>query len=399
MPSAGRPWWQQATALVSLGAGGAITGFSFVPRPPADLTSPSSMPVGLMALEKSAQPAQADNDALRSAIINVANYYLRMAQTKTAAEMEAIIWQQDSLDGVDHGESCAAFASLTLELGAHVVGKESWVAGGSSYPWPLHKWADVRVNPNPGSPGVTSIVQDAQGHHRWHAVGDSYQPQPGDWVVFDGHVEVVTKYSGGVLDSIGGDSVPNFSVNAHQYSGPLSGQGVLGFVDNGDLATTTADAAPANAGAVPGAGQVGQEPMAIPGTVAANPPSQQKAPTAADAVIPGTAGAPAPATATAHEPGKPTRAGQPGQPGRRLGAGAYGGHGGHPRAAHHGPPAFWPSRRARGLAVPPAQPVANGGARAGHERSAGFHRRGRAGRGRCPAQVRRARVGDDRAGH
>ena len=78
MPSAGRPWWQQATALVSLGAGGAITGFSFVPRPAADLTSPSSMPVGLMALEKSAQPAQADNEALRSAIINVANHYLSL---------------------------------------------------------------------------------------------------------------------------------------------------------------------------------------------------------------------------------------------------------------------------------------------------------------------------------
>ena len=31
MPSASKPWWQQATALVSLGAGGAITGFSFVP--------------------------------------------------------------------------------------------------------------------------------------------------------------------------------------------------------------------------------------------------------------------------------------------------------------------------------------------------------------------------------
>src|SRR5215472_10851429 len=298
MPSAGRPWWQQATALVSLGAGVAITGFSFVPRPAADLTSPSSMPVGLMALEKSAQPAQASNDALRAAIINVANYYLRMAQTKSPAEMEAIIWQRDSLDGVDHGESCAAFASLTLELGAHVVGQESWVTGGSSYPWPLHKWADARVNPNPGSPGVTSIVQDAQDHRRWHPVGDGYQAQPGDWVVFDGHVEVVTKYSGGVLDTIGGDSVPNFSVNAHHYGGPLSGQGVLGFVDNGDLATTTADAAQANAGAAPATGQVRQEPMAIPGTVAANPPSQQKAPTAAEAVIPGTADAPAPATAT-----------------------------------------------------------------------------------------------------
>ena len=254
MPSAGRPWWQQATALVSLGAGGAITGFSFVPRPAADLTSPSSMPVGLMALEKSAQPAQADNEALRSAIINVANHYLRMAQTKTPAEMQAIIWQQDSLDGIDHGESCAAFASLTLELGAHMVGKESWVSGGSSYPWPLHKWADVRVNPNPGSPGVTSIVQDAQDHQRWHAVGDGYQPQPGDWVVFDGHVEVVTKYSGAVLDTIGGDSVPNFSVNAHQYGDPLSGQGVLGFVDNGELPTTAVDTAPAGTPAAAGAG-------------------------------------------------------------------------------------------------------------------------------------------------
>jgi Mannosyl-glycoprotein endo-beta-N-acetylglucosaminidase len=317
MPSAGRPWWQQATALVSLGAGGAITGFSFVPRPAADLTSPSSMPIGLMALEKSAQPAQAENDALRAAIINVANYYLRMAQTKSPAEMEAIIWQRDSLDGVDHGESCAAFASLTLELGANVVGQQSWVTGGSTYPWPLHKWADARVNPNPGSPGVTSIVQDAQAHQRWHPVGDGYQPQPGDWVVFDGHVEVVTKYAGGVLDTIGGDSVPNFSVNAHQYSGPLSGQGVLGLVDNGDLPTTTADAAPASAAPAAGLGQPGLEPMAIPGTVAANAPSQQKTSTAADAVIPGTADAPAPAAATAHTPGKPGRSRPPGQAARR----------------------------------------------------------------------------------
>ena len=47
MPSASKPWWQQATALVSLGAGGAVTGFSFVPQPAADLTSPTSMPVHL----------------------------------------------------------------------------------------------------------------------------------------------------------------------------------------------------------------------------------------------------------------------------------------------------------------------------------------------------------------
>src|SRR5262247_1958645 len=92
MPSASKPWWQQATALVSLGAGGAVTGFSFLPKPAADLTSPTSLPVHLMALEQSAQPAAADDGALRSAIVNVANYYRRMAETKTAAEMEAIIW-------------------------------------------------------------------------------------------------------------------------------------------------------------------------------------------------------------------------------------------------------------------------------------------------------------------
>jgi len=241
--SAGRPWWQQATALVSLGAGGAITGFSFAPGAAADVASPTSMPVHLMALERAAQPAPADDVMLRTAIVNVANYYLKMAQTKTPAEMEAIIWQHDSLDGVDHGESCAAFASMTLELAAQAVGQQSWVSGGTTYPWPLHNWADVRVDPNPSSLGITSILQDAEAHGRWHPLGHGYQPQPGDWVLFDGHVEVVTKYSRGVLSTVGGDSLPNFSVNAHTYSGPLSAAGVAGFVDNGLLPATTGNPA------------------------------------------------------------------------------------------------------------------------------------------------------------
>ena len=149
--------------------------------------------------------------------------------------MEALIWGNDSADGVDHGESCAAFASLTLELGARAAGQQSWVSGGTSYPWPLHQWADVRVDPNPDSLNVISVLQDAQSHNRWHPLGDGYQPKPGDWVLFDGHVEVVTAYSHGVLRTIGGDSLPNFSVNAHQYSGSLSSNGVAGFVNNGEL--------------------------------------------------------------------------------------------------------------------------------------------------------------------
>ena len=244
MLSASKPRWQQVTAVVSLGASGTVTGFSFVPSSPAGLMSPTSMPVRLMALERSVQPAPTGDGALRSAIVNVANYYLQMAQGKTPAEMEAIIWQHDSIDGADHGESCAAFASLTLELAAQVVGQQSWVTGGTSYPWPIHTWADVRVDPNPGSPNIVSILQDAEAHGRWHPLGDGYQPQPGDWVLFDGHVEVVTKYADGILDTIGGDSLPNFSVNAHTYPGPLAEQGVVGFVNNGDL--------PAASGAAPG---------------------------------------------------------------------------------------------------------------------------------------------------
>jgi flagellum-specific peptidoglycan hydrolase FlgJ len=242
MLSASKPSWQQVTALVSLSASGTVTGFSFVPHSPADLMSPTSMPVRLMALERSVKPAASGDAALRSAIVNVANYYLRMADGKTPAEMEAIIWQHDSVNGVDHGESCAAFASLTLELAAHVVGQQSWVTGGTSYPWPLQKWADVRVDPNPSSPNIISVLQDAEAHGRWHPLGDGYQPQPGDWVLFDNHVEVVTKYADGTLYTIGGDSLPNFSVNAHEYPAPLSGDGAVGFVNNGDVPAAAATA-------------------------------------------------------------------------------------------------------------------------------------------------------------
>ena len=268
MQSVRKPWWQQATALVTVSTGGVITGFTFVPGAAGTMTSPTSMPLHLMALEKAAKPADpgAAGDArLRSAIVNVANYYLRLAQSRTPAQMEALIWAKDSLDGTDHGESCAAFASLTLELAAQAVGQQSWVNGGGTYPWPLHDWADVRVEPNPDSLGITSILQDAQTHDRWHPLGDGYTPQPGDWVLYDGHVEVVTSYSGGVLDSIGADSLPNLTVNAHSVTGPLGAQGVLGFVDNGHLGGGTAPAGqPAQGG--------GQGSSSVPGVVS---PSSQ----------------------------------------------------------------------------------------------------------------------------
>ena len=238
MPPLRKPTWQQATALVSLSTCGAMTGFAFAHGTVDEMTSPTRMPVKLVAVNKPAKPAkpeQAGDSALRSAIVKVAKNYLRMAQSKSPAEMEAMIWGVDSVDGADHGQSCAAFASLTLALGAQATGQESWVTGGTSYPWPLHPWADVRVDLNPDSPQVTSIVQDAQAHHRWHPLGDGYRPHPGDWVLFDGHVEVVTSYSPGALRTIGGDSAPNLSVNAHTFTGSLAAQGVNGFVNNGQL--------------------------------------------------------------------------------------------------------------------------------------------------------------------
>ena len=50
--------------------------------------------------------------------------------------------------------------------------------------------------------------------------------------------QVVTQYARGTLHTIGADSVPDFSVNAHEYPRPLGGQGVLGFVNNGHLGAT-----------------------------------------------------------------------------------------------------------------------------------------------------------------
>ncbi|HEX4093636.1 MAG TPA: glucosaminidase domain-containing protein [Trebonia sp.] len=256
MHSVRKPWWQQATALVTVTTGGMITGFNFVPGAAATMTSPTSVPLHLLALEQAARPGAAMNaravggdsadsatgDALlRSAIVNVAKYYLQIAATRSPAQMEALIWDNTSLNGADHGPSCAAFASLTLELAAQAVGQQSWVSGGTSYPFPLPAWADVRVDTNPASPAVTSVMADAQAHDRWHPVDDSYRPQPGDWVLFGGHVEVVTRYSGGVLDTIGADSNPGLTVNAHSYGGSLADDGVVGFVDNGHRATTSVD--------------------------------------------------------------------------------------------------------------------------------------------------------------
>ena len=184
----------------------------------------------------------------------------------------------------------------------------------------------MRVDPNPASPGITSVLQDAQAHQRWHPLGDGYDPLPGDWVLFDGHVEVVTKYSGGVLYTVGGDSLPNFSVNAHEYPGPLAAQGVAGFVSNEDLpaaggsaagtpvaaaAGASTPAAPNGSGA-PAARHADEQPAgalaAIPGAVAMMSETSAAAAPAGAATIPGVPAAAA--VASWHSPAPSGAAGQ-----------------------------------------------------------------------------------------
>src|SRR6185437_8149576 len=240
----------------------------------AEMTSPAGVPAHLLALDEPAASASPGDGALRSAIVSVARHYLQLARTRTPAEMESLIWQVSSVDGADHGQSCAAFASLTLALGAQAAGQQSWVTGGGSYPWPLHEWADVRVQPNPASPDVVSMLADAQAHHRWHPLGDGYRPRPGDWVLFDGHVEVVTRYRGAALYSVGADSEPDLTVNAHKFPAPFGGQGVLGFVNNGGLASAAGDgsqAAAERAAATSTAASTTASMAAIPGVLADTP--------------------------------------------------------------------------------------------------------------------------------
>ena len=181
---------------------------------------------------------------MRPAIVNIARHYLQQAQGKTPAEIGgAHLGLRQHRRSRSRSISCAAFASLTLELAAQAVGQQSWVTGGGSYPWPLHSWADVRVDPNPSSMAVTSIQQGAQaltGGTRWVT---GTLPQPGDWVLFDHHVEVVTSYSDGVLHTIGANATPDYTVDAHAFSGSLAADGVAGFVDNGHLPRATGSGA------------------------------------------------------------------------------------------------------------------------------------------------------------
>jgi len=59
---------------------------------------------------------------LRLAIVHVARHCLRLAETRSPAEMEALIWQYASTDRAGHGPSCAASSTArALALVAWMV--------------------------------------------------------------------------------------------------------------------------------------------------------------------------------------------------------------------------------------------------------------------------------------
>jgi len=77
LPSAARPQWQQTTALITLGAGGVMTGLSLVPQAKADLTSPASLPIRLLAMQRADATAPGADGMLRAGIVHVARHFLR----------------------------------------------------------------------------------------------------------------------------------------------------------------------------------------------------------------------------------------------------------------------------------------------------------------------------------
>ena len=231
MHSVRKPWWQQATALVTVSTGGVITGFNFVPGAAATMTSPSQRAAaparagaGGQARPGGTGDAQAPaGDRQRGRLLPSARANqdpgpdggadLGQGQRGWRRPRPVVrrVRQPDPRTGRPGGRA----AKLGQRRRRRTRGR--CTSGPTSGSTPTRtRWASRRWWP------------DAQAHGRWHPLGDGYQPQPGDWVVFDGHVEVVTSYADGVLDTIGADSLPNLTVNAHSFRRPARAAGRRG---------------------------------------------------------------------------------------------------------------------------------------------------------------------------
>ena len=417
------------------------------PEPAADLTSPASMPIRLMALEQSARPRRRTTPRCARPSSTSPTTTSGWPRARPRPRWRRSSGSTTASTASTTAQSCAAFASLTLELGAQVVGQQSWVTGGTLLPVAAAQVGRRPRRPQSGLARHHLGPPGRAGAQRWHPLGDGYQPQPGDWVLFDGHVEVVTKYAGGVLshdrrrlaaELLGqrppvqrsarrpGRSglreqrrparTPRHGSRQRRAAGAAAGPARYGA--GARRATAGALAASPGPAAIPGRPRPARR---IPGTVAA--PAQPAparpgrgrlaGPASRGSQLPGRSGTAPGAGAT----GTPPTGAKPRQPasppaghgrGRARGAASTGrrwlaratmrGRGRHPRAAdeaHRLPGTPQPSRP-RYRRHRPSPSTAAGPA---HQRSAGVHQRGRArGHGHA-APVRRPGRGDDRSGH
>src|SRR5260370_7415242 len=147
--------------------------------------------------------------------------------------------------------------------------------------------------------------------------------------MFDGHVEVVTEAVGELWHTVGGDSLPDSSINAHAYSDPLGDQGAAGSVNNGQLATVAAAAAtvaPRRRERAPKGHQAQDQAAtglaAIPGASAVGSPKPTRARPPDRAAIPAM---PVPAPTSSNDgqsvPRQPSPTPKRTSPGRQPGAG------------------------------------------------------------------------------
>src|SRR5206468_11093943 len=116
-----------------------------------------------------------------------------------------------------------------------------------------------------------------------------YRPRPGEWVHCVGRVAVVARDSDSALYTVGADSRPGLTVNAHRFPAPFGGQGVLGFVDNGGLASA-AGAASAAGQAAGGGTAAGDGAAQVPGVASPGGSGQagaERAAASSMAAIPG----------------------------------------------------------------------------------------------------------------
>ena len=405
MHSARKPWWQQVTALVTVSTGGVITGFTFVPGAAATMTSPTSVPLHLMALEQAAKPGR--RRRRRAALGH---------RQRRELLPPAGAGQDPGPDGGDHlgarqrGRRRPRRVLRRVRQPDAGAGRAGGRASRAGSPAARRTRGRCRSGPTSGStpirprrasPRCSRTLRRITAGIR-SATATSHSPATGC-------CSTATSRSSPATPTVrwtrsGPTRCPNLSVNAHSYPDPLAQQGVEGLSTTASLAETTAAS-----GQRPRRGARCRSRELAPRAVRGRPLSRRRPPSPAS-----WRQGPAPAPGSGYVPVRASRTGQrravprqarplraprevpPRRPRRTSRAAAVRRRAGGRRAA---------SRPARGTAAPSRtsapyrQHTAPADCHAGDENTAGVHQPDRARCPRRPAAVRRAGLRHHRAGH